>query len=95
MTNIQEGLIWAFAGMIATFLLLGGISFIPSLFQHTFKREDAVPVEGQADHEDGQAPDDFELIAAITAAIAMSIGTSPDQLVVRTYHRVAPRNAAR
>lgn len=94
-------------GVVIVFLMLLFISLIISLFQFINKAEKAIadrkakkeaknnpaPVETPATPAMEEAEeDDLELIAVITAAIAMQEGTSPDGLIVRSIRKVSNAN---
>ncbi len=85
--------------MATVFAMLIFIAFIISLFKYVGKLEAIVnrkevkaaqpaqTVSAPEETEEDEEIDDLELVAVITAAIAASLGTSPDGLIVRSIRR--------
>lgn len=96
---LVEGLTATISGVLTVFLVLILIAFLISQLKH-LNRLDAwvnrhkrvmntiestsTKVEARTEH----VQDDLELIAVITAAIASSLNTTSDQLIVRSIRRV-------
>ena len=96
---ISEGLVVTVMGVCIVFSILLMISFILSLFAVFFKEKKTKAAEVKETAPIISAPaaetkepvnemDDRELIAVITAAIAASMNTTTDGLVVRSLRRV-------
>lgn len=96
---ISEGLVVTVMGVCIVFSILLMISFILSLFAIVFKEKKAktaeaketapvIPAPIAEEEEHVNEMDDRELIAVITAAIAASMNTTTDGLVVRSLRRV-------
>lgn len=95
-----EGLTATISGVLTVFLVLILIAFLISQLRHVeklgFKRRERIAnrkkVEAKHTKEEAVKPvqktDDFELIAVITAAVASSLNTTTDRLVVRSIRRV-------
>lgn len=88
-------------GVAIVFFVLVFLSFLISLFrfipiiQEKFQKKETTEVKEEkiieevpAFAEEENIADDLELVAVITAAIAASEGTSPDQYIVRSIRRV-------
>ncbi|MGN0204921.1 MAG: OadG family transporter subunit [Coprococcus sp.] len=89
-------------GMGTVFIILIFIAFIISRFKYISRleswirnrdrHEEVLPVQQKAEEEKDMAEeenvtDDLALVAVITAALAASLATSPDKLVVRSIRR--------
>ena len=85
-------------GMGTVFVVLIFIAFLISRFKYISqlenwfrnrktKNEQAVTEEPAADEEEIDETDDLALVAVITAALAASLETSPDKLIVRSIRR--------
>ncbi len=92
---MKEGLIALICGMGIVFLVLIIISAIIGLLkrvnkskQEEVKAVDKIPTEISQEDEEEDEEDDMELVAVITSAIASSLNTTTDQLVVRSFRRV-------
>lgn len=96
---ISEGLVVTVMGICIVFSILLIISFILSLFAVFFKEKkvkaeevkETAPIVSEPMAETKEPVnemDDRELIAVITAAIAASMNTTTDGLVVRSLRRV-------
>lgn len=96
-SNAYIGALGTIAGMGVVFLTLILIAFIISGFKYIGRTsnkqatkvvvEKKVPVM-KASPEPVKEEDDLELVAVITAAIAATMGTSSDRLVVKSLRRV-------
>lgn len=110
MNNVAEvfaaGLTTTVIGMGIVFVTLAFLAFILSLFKYLDKKKEEPTVTEpqpvieehieEAPEEEGT--DELELVAAITAAIAASLGTSSDKLRVvsiRRAEKTAWNHAAR
>lgn len=87
-------------GMGTVFIILIFIAFIISRFKYISRleawirnrgeKEEAITVQNHAEAvvvEEEDKTDDLELVAVITAALAASLETSPDKLIVRSIRR--------
>lgn len=87
-------------GMGTVFIILIFIAFIISRFKYIPRleawirnrgeKEEIITVQNQAEAavvEEEDKTDDLELVAVITAALAASLETSPDKLIVRSIRR--------
>ncbi len=102
---LVEGLTATISGVLTVFLVLIFIAFLISLLKYIEKfhpeqifrdkkktRVDKDKIRKQpVVVKQPKKQDDLELVAVITAAIAASLGTSTDQLVVRSIKRVNSR----
>ena len=90
------------AGMGTVFVVLIFIAFLISRFKYISQLEnwfrnrktkneqavtETVAEEPAADEEEIDETDDLALVAVITAALAASLETSPDKLIVRSIRR--------
>lgn len=98
---LSEGVTAMVAGMGTVFIVLIVISYVISLLKHfnfgEIKHEhkeariNVVVEEKVSVPEVVNVPDDLELIAVITAAIAASMNTTTDQLQVKSYRRISSK----
>ena len=66
------------------------ISRLEAWIRNRGKKEEAITVQNQAEAavvEEEDQTDDLELVTVITAALAASLETSPDKLIVRSIRR--------
>lgn len=103
--GVIDGLAVVAIGFLMVFLILGVICLVLSLFSVVSKMsekkkalETAKPeikaevIEPKA--EVSEITDDLELIAVITAAVAASMHTTSDKIVVRSLRKVSNWNEA-
>lgn len=95
-----EGLTATISGVLTVFLVLIVIAFLISQLRHIekmgFKKRERAAnrkkVEANTSFRVPEVPekkeDDLELIAVITAAVASSLNTTADKLVVRSIRRM-------
>lgn len=99
---LSEGITALVAGMGTVFVVLIVISFVISLLKHfdfgeiTHVHKEArinVVVENRT-HEiiDEPKMDDHELVAVITAAIAVTLNTTTDKLQVKSFRRIQSKS---
>jgi sodium pump decarboxylase gamma subunit len=105
MGEFIHGLIVTVIGMGITFLVLIILSYVLDLFrilaEGPSKKEDDLaehveeinPIIEDSNVEDTSSGDDLELVAAITAAIAASMDTTADRLVVRSFRRIGTKTS--
>lgn len=79
--------------MLIVFAVLIIIAFMVSILRKLVEEKKPEPIKVTASSEptpviEEEATDDGELVAAISAAIASSIGTSPSKIVVTRIERV-------
>ena len=79
-------------GMGTVFVVLIFIAFLISRFKYISQLENwfrnrKTKNEPAADEEEIDETDDLALVAVITAALAASLETSPDKLIVRSIRR--------
>lgn len=102
-SKLEIGIMGTLSGMLMVFLALILISIIISFFKYiggdSKKAKPSVPeakvepVVAETLPEE-ELTDDLELVAVITAALAASMNTSSDQLVVRSLRRVNAQRSA-
>ena len=88
--NTVMGISVVFAILILICLIIYGFNVIPVLQEKFKKNQSETKVEiakTEVDSATESQPDDLELIAVITAAIAMQTGASTDDFVVRSIKR--------
>ena len=99
--SIVDGLIVVVIGFALVFLVLCVISFVLSIFSlinkiTTKKKTDAPQIVEQKPVEtvvtQVKEEDNLELIAVITAAIAASMNTTTDKIVVRSIRKTSNWN---
>ena len=88
-----EGLTALISGMTTVFAVLILISGIISLFKYIKKGEVKHPAHAEAKinavvEKAEEKKDDRELVAVITAAIAATLNTHQDNLIVKSFRRV-------
>jgi len=92
-----EGLTALISGMGTVFVILILISFVISLFKYISAGENKHDKNSKVNAKIEETPhiaeavneqDDLELIAVITAAVAVSMNTSTDKLRVKSLRRV-------
>jgi sodium pump decarboxylase gamma subunit len=107
MGDLTHGLMVTVIGMGITFIVLLVLSYVLDLFRilskgPSSKKADAEekaekikpePVENISIAEETNSKNDLELVAVITAAIAASLNTTSDQLVVRSFRRIGNRSS--
>ncbi len=99
-----QGLTATISGVLTVFIVLILIAFIISQLKHIdqlafWKKKKKVVLNSITANSVISPPmkveDDLELIAVITAAIASSLNTSTDQLVVKSIRRVEGNRRSR
>lgn len=102
---ITEGLLVTFTGLIIVFSVLAILMLVlmvmKSIFCKTEKKEEPVKEVSKpvADIEPAQnfvveEKDDLELVAVISAAIAMTLNVSSNSFVVKSYRRIKNNSPA-
>ncbi|WP_105616089.1 OadG family transporter subunit [Vallitalea okinawensis] len=100
---VEIGILGTIAGMLMVFLALILIALILAQFKHLGnlgKKNEAPPVvENKVVVEEerkvqSNQEDELELVAVITAAIAASMNTTSDKLVVKSLRRVSSNKSA-
>lgn len=98
-TWVEEGVTALISGMSTVFIILIMISIIISLFKYIKKDEDTQKaeetkvtacVETKKESIEDEM-DEQELVAVITAAIAASLQTTTDKLVVTSFRKVSKK----
>lgn len=88
---LTESLKALVAGMGTVFVILILIALVISAFQHIkheSKSEEKIETVEESVGVVEDVNDDLELVAVITAAIASSLNTTSDKLVVRSFRRM-------
>lgn len=91
---LMDGLIALVSGMGFVFLVLILISVIISLFQYIEKPKKVKSQEVKQEVIIQEKPavesttDDLELVAVITGAIAASLNTTTDKLLVKSFRKI-------
>lgn len=99
-SKFEIGLMGTLSGMLMVFLALILISLIISQFHRlNGKKKETVVMQPEpslpvVEEQEVDETDDLELVAVITAAVAASLNTSSDQLVVRSLRRVSKSKSA-
>lgn len=99
---VEIGILGTISGMLMVFLALILIALIIAQFKHfdnlgkkkempVVKNKVVVEEESQ---EQASEEDELELVAVITAAIAASMNTTSDKLVVKSLRRVSSNKSA-
>ena len=93
-----EGIVTTVIGMGIVFILLAilsGVLYLLKFIGNDTKKKEVKPAEKPVEAKPAEKAvqevppaDDLELVAVITAAIAASMGTSSDKLVVKSITRV-------
>ncbi len=93
---LGEGLVIAVIGIFVVAAALGLISALLYLLKFAGGSEKPKPVEVAVNVSEPIAvqQDDSEIVAAITAAIAASLNTTADKLVVRSFRKVSAWNTS-
>ncbi|MCG8501114.1 MAG: OadG family protein [Firmicutes bacterium] len=99
MDNIIDGLSLTIVGMLTVFGVLTILYFIMVAMRKIFYKENEKPAEEQAVPvggadvpnavDDTEEPDDDELVAVLTAAIAASLNQSTYHLRVKSFRRIS------
>ncbi len=94
-TLTEIGLLGTISGMLIVFLTLTLIALIINLFKY-FGRNDIKNVKGEHIQitKSTEDEDDLELVAVITASLAITLNTSVDDLVVKSIKRVPNNNSS-
>lgn len=100
-----EGLTATISGVLTVFIVLILIAFLISQLKHLNKIDVWVNRNRQRNSIEStssilvtpveQVEDDLELVAVITAAVASSLNTTSDQLIVRSIRRVEHKSRRR
>lgn len=99
-----QGLTATISGVLTVFIVLILIAFIISQLRYvdklTFWKKNTVVVRNSITantviSEPVKVQDDLELIAVITAAVATSLNTTADQLIVKSIRRVEGNRRSR
>ncbi len=91
--DYMEGIKALVCGMTTVFLVLILIAIIIDLFKYLKpkaleKKHEHAEVAAFVEKDAVKQQDDLELIAVITAAIAASLNTSTDNLVVTSFRKI-------
>lgn len=89
LTALITGLGTVFAVLILVSILISYLKYINVFDKNHKKQESKEQKESIVIEEtDNNIIDDFELVAVITAAIAASLNTSTDKLLVKSFKRL-------
>ena len=102
--GIVDGLAVVVIGFGMVFAILCIISFVLSIFSFVYKIKEkkknaatvfeSKPIQKEEPVEDANKTDDLELVAVITSAIAASMNTTSDKIVIRSIRKTSNWNKA-
>ena len=91
--DYMEGVKALVCGMTTVFVVLIVIAIVIDLFKYIKpknieKKREHTEVVAMIEKEEPKGQDDLELIAVITTAIAASLNTTSDKLVVTSFRKI-------